>query len=725
MAQRVGLRPGGGSRMSKTEWGKAAQTGLDLGETFGWLTVPLRVIGSGKDKRVVFLSKYKDFNGHGYTPKRFRELWEGKTDAPGLAILSDEVVEIEADSAKGVEALKGRKFPRTPTYNSKRGVKYLFAAPDDTDPILTGPKANERLGPDTEVLHHKPLIIPPTPGYTYRKGRSLHDVRLADIPADVVAVLRPKRAHSRPAKRSPGGVIYVEGERDNSLASLAGAMRRKGAEKRAILAALLKVNEDQCRPPLKKDQVEKIAQSIVQYDPAEEKERWTDLGNAHRMVETYRDRILYCPDHRAWYIWNGRFWGRDRELQIMVFAKETVQGMRLEAESIEGDDDREKFIRWCDASQNTAKLKAMIESAQSEVVIKPEELDARPYLLCVENGTLNLKTGKLRPHDPADLITLMAPVEYDPDAMDPRWEEVLDRFVRPESDLEEFLQRAAFASLTGTSEKAFINLFDDQVGDTGKTTFVGSLLAALGPYGVEVKADAFLMDRGGGVGRIRSELAACYGKRMVVSSEAPAGRHLDVELMKKLTSGFGRFMYERKFENPWEGEITFTIWLDGNSVARARVEDNPLFARWRLAPFRHKIGRSERDAKWLEKASRSPAYRAAVLAWAMRGRKAWRKDGIGSTRVVDKATAQVRKAMDPLAEFWAEHVRFGKGHFVTSERLRSRLEAWHSNRGGRGHAINDHDLGSLLKARGATRGTKRIQGVTRRGWKGVGLRANG
>jgi phage/plasmid-associated DNA primase len=53
--------------------------------------------------------------------------------------------------------------------------------------------------------------------------------------------------------------------------------------------------------------------------------------------------------------------------------------------------------------------------------------------------------------------------------------------VRADPGKEEFLQRAAFASLTGdTSDKAFMNPYDENVGNTGKTTFIESLLATFG-----------------------------------------------------------------------------------------------------------------------------------------------------------------------------------------------------------------------------------------------------
>ena len=57
----------------------------------------------------------------------------------------------------------------------------------------------------------------------------------------------------------------------------------------------------------------------------------------------------------------------------------------------------------------------MIELAKSEVPVSPDELDADPWLLNVLNGTIDLRTGELREHRREDLITKLAPVDYDPD----------------------------------------------------------------------------------------------------------------------------------------------------------------------------------------------------------------------------------------------------------------------------------------------------------------------
>ena len=56
-------------------------------------------------------------------------------------------------------------------------------------------------------------------------------------------------------------------------------------------------------------------------------------------------------------------------------------------------------------SLSTARLKAMIENAQSEhgIAVQPQDLDTDIWLLNCANGTLDLRTGTLRPHRQADL----------------------------------------------------------------------------------------------------------------------------------------------------------------------------------------------------------------------------------------------------------------------------------------------------------------------------------
>jgi putative DNA primase/helicase len=69
----------------------------------------------------------------------------------------------------------------------------------------------------------------------------------------------------------------------------------------------------------------------------------------------------------------------------------------------------------------------MLKLAESEpgIAVAPSALDADLWSLNVLNGTLDLHTGQLRPHQPIELLTKVAPVDYDPQAQYPTWDAFL------------------------------------------------------------------------------------------------------------------------------------------------------------------------------------------------------------------------------------------------------------------------------------------------------------
>jgi hypothetical protein len=115
------------------------------------------------------------------------------------------------------------------------------------------------------------VILPPSrhrlvPSYTW--GEELRD-ELPELPEwlNAMAVAGDQRRRANGARSAGNEDVFGEGELNNRLASIAGAMRRQGADEHAILAALLVINECQCRPSLSESEVCKIAHSVAGYEP--------------------------------------------------------------------------------------------------------------------------------------------------------------------------------------------------------------------------------------------------------------------------------------------------------------------------------------------------------------------------------------------------------------------------------------------------------------------------
>jgi Bifunctional DNA primase/polymerase, N-terminal/Primase C terminal 1 (PriCT-1) len=116
------------------------------------------------------------------------------------------------------------------------------------------------------------VILPPSPhpngAYEWRTAPD--ELPFAPAPSWLLALLDT-------SKRTNGSAPPVEGvipcgERDDTLTSLAGTMRRRSVSEAGIAACLLVENRDRCKPPLDESEVLKLAHSVARYRPA------VDLG---------------------------------------------------------------------------------------------------------------------------------------------------------------------------------------------------------------------------------------------------------------------------------------------------------------------------------------------------------------------------------------------------------------------------------------------------------------
>jgi putative DNA primase/helicase len=269
-----------------------------------------------------------------------------------------------------------------------------------------------------------------------------------------------------------------------------------------------------------------------------------------------------------------------------------------------------------------ASLRAMVDLARSEpgIHVSPDDLDRDPWRLNVLNGTLDLRTGELEPQDPDDLITKLAPVEYDPEAKCVTWLGFLDRIMDGNQDLIDFLQRAAGYSLTGeTTERVLFVLHG--VGRNGKTTLLESLQAVLGEY-AKVMAAEMLMARKND-GGIPNDVAALKGARLVTASEAEEGTRLGEAKVKQLTGGdtiTARFLYGEFFSFRSE----FKIWLATNHKPDVRGTDKAIWDRLPVVPFSVRIPDEEVDARLPQKLLDAVAWHPRVGGSGMPGLAAWR-----------------------------------------------------------------------------------------------------
>src|SRR5262249_34467255 len=151
-------------------------------------------------------------------------------------------------------------------------------------------------------------------------------------------------------------------------------------------------------------------------------------------------------------------WRPDNEGMVDQLAKETAREIDREEIPREEDADQKKRLRQhVTKTESRAGRENMVALARSELAAAPDAFDKDPWLLNCENGTINLRTSKLRPHRREDMLTKMIPTAFVPNAKCPLWDSFLNRVMDGNADLIRYLQRLAGYALTGmTSEHVLV-----------------------------------------------------------------------------------------------------------------------------------------------------------------------------------------------------------------------------------------------------------------------------
>lgn len=443
----------------------------------------------------------------------------------------------------------------------------------------------------------------------------------------------------------------------------------------------------------------------------------TDLANSERLVARHGSDLRYVAATRQWHVSDGRRWRADDTGEIERRAKETARAIYLEAEAAANAARRKELAAHAVRSEAAAKIAAMITLAQSDamVALRADDLDADPWLLNVANGTIDLRTGELRPHRREDLITKLAPVAYDPAARLELFEAFLLQTFGGNADLIRYVQKAAGYSLCGDTREEALFIAHGPTGG-GKTSLAEALRAALGDYAATADPESFLTSRRDGAAP-RADIARLHGRRLVVGVEVDQDRRMAEGLVKQLTGGdtvVARHLYREHFEF----RPQFKLWIFANDAPRVRDDDDAVWRRLRLVPFVHPVPRERRDPQ-LKAALRDPRVGGpAVLAWAVAGCVLWQRDGLGTPPVIESATQSYREAQDPVADFIAECAVAEEGAWATIEELYAAYSAWAKAAGER-QPLAKRGFGSRLERHGfaADRGAR---GVAIR--RGIGLR---
>jgi len=510
-------------------------------------------------------------------------------------------------------------------------------------------------------------------GYVVAPGSTIDGKAYEWIDAEAHLVMLPDTitklmSAKKPAKSLNAGEPITEGKRNDTLASIAGSMRRRNKGPDEIVTELKVVNAKRCQPPLPEPEVETIARSICNYPAgvAEQDEDirppgFTDDALALEFTERYAEDWRYVAAWGYWLHWDGNCWRRENTLRAYDLARLVCRGAAARCNKAK--------IAAKLASANTVAAVERLTRADRRHAATIDQWDRDPWLLNSATGVADLRTGQMRSHGRLDYMTkITAAGIADEQAKPERWLAFLNDITSGDEELQRYLARMAGYALTGaTSEHALFFLYG--TGANGKSVFLNTLAAVLGDYATNAPMDTFMETRND---KHPTDLAGLRGARLVTSIEVEKGRRWAEAKIKSLTGGdkiSARFMRQDFFDY----KPQFKLLVAGNNKPSIRDVDEAMRRRLHLVPFTVTIPAEKRNHALPEQLIEE---RDGILRWAIDGCLDWQRIGLNPPACVLSATEEYLESEDALGRWIAEECFQNPRAKEGSDALYQSWKAW-------------------------------------------------
>jgi hypothetical protein len=244
----------------------------------------------------------------------------------------------EGDKSLAELEKKHGSLPTTLEVVTGRGGRHLYFALRAEEMV---PSSVSKLAPGLDVRGEGGYVVAPPSIHPDTRRTYVWNSKVKPVhaPAWLTTVLQ------RPAPSDASGVVQVpaaipEGQRNATLTSMAGTMRRRGFSTEGIEAALLAENTARCQPPLLDVEVGAIAASISRYEPG-------DILSAHPKDGVRAERKLQfvtaaeiatsTPESVTWIVRPWVAAGSITELDAKVKLGKTTFITQLVRKVLEGE----------------------------------------------------------------------------------------------------------------------------------------------------------------------------------------------------------------------------------------------------------------------------------------------------------------------------------------------------------------------------------------------------
>lgn len=415
------------------------------------------------------------------------------------------------------------------------------------------------------------------------------------------------------------------------------------------------VKVEKCEKSLSLDQGVQECEDFIEY-------HFSDLGNAQRLRVEFGENFRYSYSDKSWFTWNRNIWNIDKGAHMERYARQTIKKMYTDASKTSDYEEKKKLVEFALRTESAKGIENMLKLAKSEpgIPILPEVFDTDKMLFNVQNGTIDLRTGKIRDHNRNDYITKISPVVYDPNATCPTWEAFLEKIFDGNKGIIEYQQRKCGYRMTGETKEEDFDI-NYGTGQNGKSKYFDEIVYIMGDYHKKINVETIQEATTHKDGNAASSDVACLkGIRFVTVSEPEKGMKLDESKIKDWT-GRDKITARHLYSEPFDFYPEFKIDLYTNHKPIIKSQGIDMWRRIKLVPFSVTISDEEKDTNLGEKLKKESA---GILNWMIKGCLMWQKDGLKVPEEILQATAEYKEDQDYLGDFFKECCEIGKDYKV-------------------------------------------------------------
>ena len=488
-------------------------------------------------------------------------------------------------------------------------------------------------------------------------------------------------------------------------------------------------------------------------------------GDGMLFASLMENKLLYASANASWYVWRDHVWQRDRVdlvLGLVRFVTERygqeilVFEERIEQSKIDNDEEDHKVF----ARAWEKKIKSLQQKIQTlrtprgrsacmsfanthygnPFSIIGNEFDKDPWLLGVQNGVVDLRTGELYPGKPEQLVSKQCNCDFvGLDACHSQeWRQFLDEIYDGDEAIITFMQMLLGYGITGlTTEHVFPFLLGR--GRNGKSLLVNALVRVMGDYAAVIPSELFLKsNQPRSANQTDPAIMKLEGLRLAVSSEVEEGARFSSQQVKRITGGDtleGRNPYDKELRNFDPSHLCLMV---GNHEPVPPAGDPAFWDRTFLINHPVRFVKENPDAARTEKLA-DPAIEERleqmdeqVLCWLVEGCLLWQANGRKLTppTSVLKATEEYQADADWVGQF-IDACCLRSEEATGSSTLYVAFTTWYRENinSKKNQTPTQRAFGMKLKARGDFPSTRKGDGVYYKGivlnreWRGRMLEA--